>query len=345
MAYNDVSSDGSFKCYATIRKILKSFNKDDKTTVNEDNYVQICNNLLKRSLNENSFEKYTQDFKYLADFFADRFNQTKDWSHDEKLKTLTKDIYASVKDLDTNICFLGGLAINMHSKAVAKDSSLIADRISGDIDISVDELSLTKFLNAVNSSIGVASIEDRRVLPPKERHINNFNLRGSPRSGPLVVVEFNNGTKVELFLTRQLEGKDYSVGYYPLKNTPTAFLRQRDMHIEDTTALDDPPHTDPNFAFITKTNLNREKDFVDAYNLVASGSVTKESLNDFISTLDESDPWRISTESYDNHTKNASEEDVAFQEKHMGFNYEKLILATKECGCSTDNDNVKDFVE
>ncbi len=313
----------SIMCYARLQKILKATNPSSDIVVNEENFAKIAGNLLLQTVREESFESFQADFFQIAKYIADDYNATQAPGKGEMLEGLAQKIYGSVKDKNIDMFFLGGLAINMHARTVAPNPDQLVYRTSGDIDLRVDETKLTEFLTIMHKTLGLKTVEDKRTLPPEERHIERFTTRGSPRSGPLVVMRMEDGLGIEIFPMRvDEEGKIYDVGYFPQNGSPTAFTRLNNYTIHNSGNENDPPHTDVVSAFLKKCEISRPtgKDFVDAYNLVASGCVNAQTLEEGIGLIEKS-PWTASQNPIDNHSEDAPQEVVDFQENNMGFGF------------------------
>lgn len=312
----------SVKCYATIQKILKAVSNDNSTVVNEENYSKIAGRLLMETTKQGTVEQFQDDFAQLAQFFAVRYNSSKNPESGEQLESLSKNIYSCVKDTDIKLFFLGGQALNMHARANAEDKSKLVHRISGDIDIKVDEEKLTEFLSIMDKNISLKEVVDRRITPPEERHIANFEKNGTPRSGPLIVLKLENGVNIDVFPIRIVEDKFYDVGYYPSEGVPQAYLKQKSYSIDESGNIEDPPHMDVVTSFVSKCNLGREKDFVDAYNLVAGGIINSESLeNNSIMNNEPISTWEKSNLPIDDHSQSASSDIVDYQKENMGFDF------------------------
>ena len=334
----------SCMCYARIQKILKTVKPDSETIVNEDNFAIIAGKLLLQSVKENTFDSFQKDYFEIATYLADKYNATKDASQGEKLEKLVKDIYSTVKDEDINMFFFGGLALNMHARANAQDPTKLVYRTSGDIDIKVDEERLTDFLAIMHKNFGLKGVEDRRVAPPKERHVANFESKGLPRSGPLVVMNMQNGLNIEIFPIRVEDDKTYEVGYYPKDGVTQAYTRLYNFNVHTSQEENDPPHPDVVSSFVIKCGIGRNtgKDFIDAYNLAASGCVQSQDLEkdgDFISRY----PWHVSTQPNDDHSENASEEVLQHQEECMGFNFDDKLKDLSLDKAETEVDAQSDF--
>lgn len=332
----------SIMCYARLQKILKETNPNSDIVVNEDNFGKVAGNLLLQTVRENSFRNFQNDFFQIATYIADSYNSTQPSGKGEMLESIARKIYGSVKDENIDIFFLGGLAINMHARNVAPNPDQLVYRTSGDIDLRVDETKLTQFLSIMHKTLGLKTVEDKRTLPPEERHIERFQNTGSPRSGPLVVMRMEDGLGIEIFPMRiDDEGKIHDVGYFQQNGIPQAYTRLNNYIIHNSGNENDPPHTDVVSAFLKKCEISRAtgKDFVDAYNLVASGCVTSQLLNDSISTIEKS-PWEVSLDPMDDHSPTAPQETIQFQENNMGFNFNNKLkeLETSETeSCDTSS--------